>query len=413
VSRPTVRRLEAALPAASVVAYSGSSRANLRIGSQPATRVTVQVGERRFFSDAWAGAVGGAPARGARRRARRSGERGRGVRCVGAGEFRHTGDGGRKEISVNQLPVAVVGVLPESFHDIVIGQRTELWLPAAVQDRLHFFGNASTTAGDDRPNDPDWNREERVSWPAGFAARAAGGFRAGARGATRVGASARFGSLLTFSEPKERELLRHKGWIVEPSPGGRSGLRGSFRSTGWLLGGVVAVMLVLVCTNVSGLLLVRSMSRHREIGIRLALGAGAWRVVQLGLFEAVQLSLLGASGGTLLAIWLLPAATRLLAPGQGRRRGDRREFDSHDGCARAGDGDRERAGAGAVDFARRAAERPRGHARARPGAGAARAVFGDGAICNRGGARRPRDRARTGVAAVVERGIRASSENTC
>lgn len=314
-SRGTVRRLEAALPPASVAAYSGGSRGTLRIGAQPATRASLRLVNGDFFA-----MLGLVPSAG-RLLTPRDDTLGDPTSVVVLSEPWARANFGTpeaalgKEIVVNRLPVTIVGVLPASFHDIIIGQRTDFWFPTALQERLHFFGNSSTTSGDDRPNDPDWNREERVSWLQ-ILLRAKPGGPAAALALQRAWEPQRDSELLTFADPKERERLLHKHWQIVAAPGGQSLFRDSFHSTGWLLGGVVAVMLVLVCTNVSGLLLVRSMSRHREIGVRLALGAGSWRVLQLGLFEAVQLSLLGALGGTTLALWLLPAAVRLLAPGQ-------------------------------------------------------------------------------------------------
>ena len=314
LSRGTARRLEELLPPKSVAAYSGGGRATVQIESQPATRANTRLvngsffatlgvspGAGRFLTDeddvagnppevvvlssAWASANFGTPEAAL----------------------------GRKLI-VNRQPVTVVGVLPPAFRDVSVGQLTELWFATALQPVLHVYGNASISSGDDRPNLADWNREERISWLQ-ILVRVRPGVPA-AVAVQRAWEPQRDDLILIHDDPREREQMKHRGWALSPAPAGRSSFRGAFHSTGWLLGGVVAVMLVLVCTNVSGLLLVRSMSRHREIGVRLALGAGSWRVVRLEIFEALWLSGLGLAGGYLLAMWLLPSATRLLAPGQ-------------------------------------------------------------------------------------------------
>lgn len=76
----------------------------------------------------------------------------------------------------------------------------------------------------------------------------------------------------------------------------------------WVLMGSIGVVLLIACANVANLLLVRAEGRHQELGVRAALGASRWRIVQDFLLESIVLGVLG----TALGLGLAYAAIRLL-----------------------------------------------------------------------------------------------------
>jgi predicted permease len=74
-----------------------------------------------------------------------------------------------------------------------------------------------------------------------------------------------------------------------------------------LMQGLMLLLLLAVCGNTANLVLARASARHREMGMRLALGAGPWRVVSLLLAESLLLSMCGAVLGVVIAAWATDA----------------------------------------------------------------------------------------------------------
>ncbi len=92
----------------------------------------------------------------------------------------------------------------------------------------------------------------------------------------------------------------------------KEALLGDVRLRLLILMGSVGLVLLLACINVANLLLARGQGRERELGIRLAVGAGRGRVIRQLVTESLILGLAGGGVGVLLAFWFLPALVGIL-----------------------------------------------------------------------------------------------------
>jgi len=184
-------------------------------------------------------------------------------------------------VRINGNDLAIVGVAPQGFKGTVMRLTFDFWLPATLAPAIVV----GSTDLDDRGS-----RGYTVTGPL-----APGTSRAQAQSDVDV-----VMRRLAQAYPQSNRTLQADVLPFWQSP------RGPQRFMATSLGVMQLIMFLLllaVCGNTANLVLSRATARQREMGLRLALGAGRWRVASLLLTENLVLALAGAALGGAIAWW--------------------------------------------------------------------------------------------------------------
>ena len=111
-----------------------------------------------------------------------------------------------------------------------------------------------------------------------------------------------------------RELFLQMKILIEPAASGVSRLQDDYRRALLWLGVLVALVLLIACANVANLMTAQAASRAREMALRVSIGAGRSRLVQLVLVESALLALFSAALGALFAWWAAPFVVGRINP---------------------------------------------------------------------------------------------------
>jgi len=175
-----------------------------------------------------------------------------------------------RTLTINEEPVTVAGVLPASFDLASVfapGNHFDLYFPFPLSNETNRWGNTMAIVGRLKP---------------GVAVSSA-------RAELRV-----LAEQITRAHPERNDFEGSLTPLAEH-------VSGRIRPALLVLACAVGVVMLIVCANLSNLLLARTAIRQKEIAIRTALGAGRGRLIRRMLTEGVTLSCCGALLGVLLA----------------------------------------------------------------------------------------------------------------
>lgn len=102
--------------------------------------------------------------------------------------------------------------------------------------------------------------------------------------------------------------------LLEPAASGASELRSETRRPLEILGVLVALVLLVACANVANLMTAQATARAREMALRVSIGGGRWRLIQLMLVESGLLAFLAAALGAGFAWWSGPFVVGMINP---------------------------------------------------------------------------------------------------
>jgi predicted permease len=176
---------------------------------------------------------------------------------------------------VGSQPFEIVGVLPAGFTGTEPGRLTDVYLPAVM----------------------NWQALDSPGWSW---------FRTWVR----------VGSRTTPDQVRERlqAQVTREQILLTPAGRGASEARRLLATPLFLLGALVALVLCIASVNVANVLGMRALMRRREMALRVSIGAGRRRLVQLVLIESALLAGLAAAVGLVFAWWAAPFVLSLLTP---------------------------------------------------------------------------------------------------
>ena len=194
-----------------------------------------------------------------------------------------------KTIQLNGYPFTIVGVLSRGFFGLTVSDSTEVRIPKLPEALAHSMPALVIS----NPNDSTLFTITTARLKPGVGMEQA-------QAATEV-----VYQQFLRDNPKLDTDPKYRGSHIRLREARRqSSLMIEYERPLFLSMGIVAIVLLIACANLASLMLARSMARHAEMGIRLAIGAGRARLVRQLLTESLVLSFLGGCLGLVFAFWI-------------------------------------------------------------------------------------------------------------
>jgi predicted permease len=224
-----------------------------------------------------------------------------------------------KSLTIDGVPVTVIGVAPRGFFGLAVGLKPDVWLPAAAAPMLQAAAaaaNANASASARAGANASGNRQ-----PAALDRLTLGLMGRLKPGVSLAQAQAEISVLNQWrveelAKASTNPTIRQSTLVVAPAGQGLSVLQDLWGRALFTLMAVVCLVLFVACLNVAIMLLARSAARQREMAVRVSLGAGRWRLVRQVLTESLLMSGVASLLGLVVAYVGANALVRSLASGR-------------------------------------------------------------------------------------------------
>lgn len=190
-----------------------------------------------------------------------------------------------RDLTINAVKLKIIGIGPAGFFGDEAGLSSDVWMPMAMRQAAGFGCKA---------------QEECID-VSSMIAKLAPGFSVQM-------AQSEAGAKVVWTST-DYTPTQHRGIGVFPAFGANPEMQLQVREHSRLLAASTGILLLIACANLAGLLLAHSVTRRREIAVRLSIGATRLRIIRQVLTENLLLALLGGALGLLVSLW----GTRLLS----------------------------------------------------------------------------------------------------
>lgn len=206
-----------------------------------------------------------------------------------------------RAISVEGVPFTIIGVTPRGFRGLSRTAESDITLPLTAQRVMGPVGLKQWQLGNVFWVNVVGRRKPEITTEQ-----------------VRAKLTAGWPNVLTATMPADFSGVRRDNFLAirllvndVTAPAERF-LRRQFRQPLLVAMAIALFVLLIACVNLASLMLARVMSRRREIGVQLALGASRWRVARQVLAEGVMLSVVGGACGLVVASPIARAVSAML-----------------------------------------------------------------------------------------------------
>jgi predicted permease len=214
-----------------------------------------------------------------------------------------------QNIHIRDKSFEIVGITPPGFFGETVGETPDIWVPLMMEQAIY--------PGKDYLSPSTEGILNQYMWLQVIARLKPGVTFDQAKASVNVVFKNMLESKIGTLSAQDRRTGLDQRIDLQPGGRGASTLHGRLGQPLKLLMVLVGLVLLIACANVANLLLARGAARQKEFVMRLAMGAGHWRLIRQLLTEALLLAMLGGIAGIVLAQWADILLLRMISAEEG------------------------------------------------------------------------------------------------